>query len=420
MFMEEVILDSRTQDVYGSHLEILNNLFGQNYKSHQKATFRINDSTIVWFPKMIKDSNGIIKSNRSGWINEYNDDYSVVTAEAPNDLIEEKKVPKITLIFAMLNPHEYTFLGAFQRAVSVENERKLIFNRLSRRVKLVGKIVNTIELLENENNDRKYWIFPCNINQYDVYGAFEKYHQIYWRQHLTKVKKGDGVFIYVGKPSSRLAFYCDVIDTDIPKENALDIDDSEFYKSNLNDCKKYYKIELKEVLYDRNISIDKLREYGLLGNIQNQREISGKVLLSVLEKINCELEIGDSGEIVDPNIPYVHEEGEKKQRFVSYYERDSTLRKLCIKKYGCICQVCGIKLEDIYGKIAEGFIHVHHIKPISEFGYKHETDAVKDLVPVCPNCHAMLHKTLDGISPSIQELKNLIRISKIKNKKIKL
>jgi hypothetical protein len=38
-----------------------------------------------------------------------------------------------------------------------------------------------------------------------------------------------------------------------------------------------------------------------------------------------------------------------------------------------------------------GFIHVHHRKPLALIGRSYAVNPVKDLVPVCPNCHAMLH-----------------------------
>jgi len=48
----------------------------------------------------------------------------------------------------------------------------------------------------------------------------------------------------------------------------------------------------------------------------------------------------------------------------------------------------------IYGKLGKGFIHVHHLKPIAtRKGKTYTLDPKKDLIPVCPNCHAMLHRT---------------------------
>jgi 5-methylcytosine-specific restriction protein A len=40
----------------------------------------------------------------------------------------------------------------------------------------------------------------------------------------------------------------------------------------------------------------------------------------------------------------------------------------------------------------EGFIHVHHVKQISKLGPNYKVDAIRDLRPVCANCHAVLHR----------------------------
>lgn len=48
--------------------------------------------------------------------------------------------------------------------------------------------------------------------------------------------------------------------------------------------------------------------------------------------------------------------------------------------------------KKVYGEIGRGFIHVHHKVPLSSIGKEYELDPIKDLVPVCPNCHAMLHR----------------------------
>ena len=61
----------------------------------------------------------------------------------------------------------------------------------------------------------------------------------------------------------------------------------------------------------------------------------------------------------------------------------------------------------MYGDIGEGFIHVHHITPLSAQKKRHQIDEA-NLIPVCPNCHAMLHKG----DLSVEDLKK-----RIKNKK---
>jgi 5-methylcytosine-specific restriction protein A len=64
---------------------------------------------------------------------------------------------------------------------------------------------------------------------------------------------------------------------------------------------------------------------------------------------------------------------------------------LCCEHWGTQCAVCGTDFEKKYGCLARGFIHVHHLKPLADQPGKHEVDPKKDLRPVCPNCHAVVH-----------------------------
>jgi 5-methylcytosine-specific restriction protein A len=61
----------------------------------------------------------------------------------------------------------------------------------------------------------------------------------------------------------------------------------------------------------------------------------------------------------------------------------------------------------MYGEIGKGFIHVHHLKPVSEINGEYEVDPIEHLVPVCPNCHAMLHSQHPPLT--IEELKKQLR-----------
>ncbi len=104
-------------------------------------------------------------------------------------------------------------------------------------------------------------------------------------------------------------------------------------------------------------------------------------------------------------------EGELEQVFITKHERNAEARQKCIEIKGTTCIVCGFNFEATYGDLGKGFIHVHHIHPISTRSGSYVIDCEKDLVPVCPNCHAMLHRK--GEKPlSIDELKQLIESSK--------
>ena len=104
-------------------------------------------------------------------------------------------------------------------------------------------------------------------------------------------------------------------------------------------------------------------------------------------------------------------EGAKRRITVNAYERNRKARDLCIKKYKVKCCICGFSFEDTYGEAAEGFIHVHHVKPLSEIRTKYTVDPVKDLRPVCPNCHAVIHIRKGEPAFIPEEVKALLRRS---------
>jgi predicted HNH restriction endonuclease len=104
--------------------------------------------------------------------------------------------------------------------------------------------------------------------------------------------------------------------------------------------------------------------------------------------------------------PDQYPEGATKTISVNYYERNPEARRECIRHYGLSCQVCKFSFLDRYGRIGESFIHVHHLKALSEIGDSYQVDPINDLRPVCPNCHAMLHKKKPAFT--IEELTNII------------
>lgn len=93
-------------------------------------------------------------------------------------------------------------------------------------------------------------------------------------------------------------------------------------------------------------------------------------------------------------------EGAKKWVVMNAYERNPIARQKCIAHYGTRCKVCDVDLQARFGPIAKGFIHVHHIVPLAKIGKAYVVDPVKDLTPVCPTCHAILHRKRKPLSVS--------------------
>ncbi len=102
-----------------------------------------------------------------------------------------------------------------------------------------------------------------------------------------------------------------------------------------------------------------------------------------------------------------YEEGEAVYHQLNKYERNRKARQTCIAAHGCTCSVCGFDFGKVYGDAFAGIIEVHHLVPISQIGKKYVVDPVKDLRPVCANCHTALHSKKDGVY-TIEELKALV------------
>lgn len=92
--------------------------------------------------------------------------------------------------------------------------------------------------------------------------------------------------------------------------------------------------------------------------------------------------------------------------YVNRYERDPRARALCLGHHGMHCACCGVLLADVYGNAASNLIHVHHLTPLANLPDGIEIDPVRDLRPVCPNCHAVIHTTNPPLG--IEEVKMML------------
>ena len=101
-------------------------------------------------------------------------------------------------------------------------------------------------------------------------------------------------------------------------------------------------------------------------------------------------------------------EGARVQITATAYERNAANRAKCLSKYGTTCQICGFDAAEIYGEEFAGWIHVHHIVPLSEVGQAHSVNPETDLIPVCPNCHMILHAKKGG-TYTPEEVKNMLK-----------
>lgn len=112
------------------------------------------------------------------------------------------------------------------------------------------------------------------------------------------------------------------------------------------------------------------------------------------------------------SIEEVINEGARKVITVNSYERNKRAVNICIQHYKALnngrvcCQVCNFDFASFYGENFKNKIHVHHKIPISELQREYRINPVEDLVPVCPNCHMVIHSRNPVYT--IEELKNIL------------
>lgn len=133
-------------------------------------------------------------------------------------------------------------------------------------------------------------------------------------------------------------------------------------------------------------------------------DISGRAIWKLID-----------GTFVDPeeydeNTSDTLTEGALKKISVNAYERNKKAREKCLEAHGYSCAVCEFDFQSIYGAIGKNCIHVHHLTEISTIGKKYVIDPIKDMVPVCPNCHYIIHRRKPAFS--ISEVRAMLKANK--------
>jgi len=128
------------------------------------------------------------------------------------------------------------------------------------------------------------WVIPCNLKYYDVFGAFNCFTQIQWRQVAGAIEEGDIVYIYAGKPVQAIIFKCLVVKTNIPLDEAEG--DTEFDLSDeLKPFGRYMQLKLLKK-YPRNaLPFERIAAAGYRGNIQSQRH-TGEIIQSLIDALD--------------------------------------------------------------------------------------------------------------------------------------
>ena len=265
-----------------------------------------------------------------------------------------------------------------------------------------------LKLFRNKENTewKAYWLISSNDDIFRIEDCLAENKSVDWQGSFSP-KEGDVVFIYRSKPSQRICYMMEVTEINIPYRNT--INDMKYWgekhspKGATNPDELYHRLKLLKETTSQALHLREMQKFGKKSAPRGPERLSGHLLEYILNVFGSYQNGYD--EIEDSEGYF---EGALKKVFVNRYERNRDAREKCIAAHGnnYKCAVCGLDFEKMYGEIGRGFIHVHHIVPISSIGAEYQIDPAKDLIPVCPNCHAMLHRREPPYD--VEDLKKMI------------
>lgn len=252
------------------------------------------------------------------------------------------------------------------------------------------------------------WIISANPKIYDLDSYLVNNQVVDWHQGRNKFQNGDLIYIYATRPEMRIKYIGKILECNIPKAKA--IDDEEYWqdKMTLENIKADMFMRLQimgKIDIPEKFTLGSLLQHGLNGPPQGPLKISEK-LQDYLD-MNMELFSKDVLWLGSEDTEDLYE-GNCKLNLHYRYERNPYARERCIEYHGTSCQICGFDFQEVYGELGNGFIHVHHIVPLHTINAQHEVNYQEDLIPVCPNCHAMLHIKMGSDYCTVDELRDIV------------
>ena len=250
------------------------------------------------------------------------------------------------------------------------------------------------------------WMISANGKMYDHASSFATNGFIDWRQR-AKYSIGDIVYIYCTRPFMRVMYKCEVAKHSMQFSDCIDDavfwrDRDEYEKSKSGD---YARLKLLEQVDTIFLSLDNLKKYGLSAAPQGPIKVSEELHAYINKYFNDYYTEGYFTDIADHEQ---YHEGHVRSVMVDIYERSSIARGKCIEHHGSSCVICGFNFGEKYGSLGEGFIHIHHLKPLHTIRKDYIVDYRNDLIPVCPNCHAMIHRIPGGEVMSVAQIKSAL------------
>lgn len=258
-----------------------------------------------------------------------------------------------------------------------------------------------------------YWIIPWNAERFDLTSCLEIFNgEVDWHQN-NNFEVGDTAFMYCALPVGRITYMFEIVKVCIPHDDTYNdeqffLDDSDLEK---NPKKGYARLKLIAVANPTDkLTFNTLVTNGMKKSVQSPVRVTDPLLEYILSGFELEQ---------DETNPTKYIEGTSYTVTQTLYERDPQARIECLRHYGnkYKCEICDFNFKEVYGEIGNEFIHVHHIDFLSSNKGMHvQTNPKQDLIPVCPNCHSMLHRKLNGKYINPQQLKDILLSNSINRK----
>ena len=253
------------------------------------------------------------------------------------------------------------------------------------------------DYLNNEERGPLYFSITCRPDAYDVEGAFNNLDSIWWRQSVSRIRKGDIVYIYVAKPIQSYVYKCVVLQTDVPEDKA-DIAKDAMYildiaalpeKRNYMELKLVEKGDLPVEIIEKEADFNSFalrKQFLLSSEVVTVFDKHFKIKPSLADLDDKETPVYDYAPTRDNVVPKTVT-GEATRFVRSAYERKRAI-ELSNKK----CQMPGCTHELFLDKNGNPYLEVHHIIPMNAQGdFQKSIDIVENMVCLCPSCHREIH-----------------------------
>ena len=272
------------------------------------------------------------------------------------------------------------------------------------------------------------WIFQGNPTKFDVDNYLLENETIWWsiRQahFVDSIEIGDEVYIWrsdgANKGSGGIVARTQV--TGLPQEHIDDEESAAYWYEGVS-TEAYLATELKvlEVDIEQGLNRMDLKENDILSELmimrlrQNTNYLVADEHVSHLQQLWQQTISGTEAllntiieDLESEEVEHGKGEGTLKTYFGKRYERNPKNREHAIEIHGLDCYVCGFNFEEVYGERGKDFIEVHHLQPLSTLEEATEINPDTDLVPLCANCHRMIHRNQTHVL-TIDELKAIIK-----------